>query len=120
MFEIVELRDASIKKYVFLTDIESIENQLYEIYYKLKDNLGNSFRIIIDSFLRTGYNYNRFIEIKYSEGKYVGSLILNYRDVPIQLKKKSDDLLRMDIGLLDGSLLSKRYIEIIKSQLGIS
>lgn len=117
MFEIVNLKDSHIKQYIFLTDIESIENQLIDIYEELKDYLGNSFSIIIDSFLRAGYDYNRFIEIKYNEGKYVGSLIVNYRDIPFELKKKSEDILRTNIELLDESLLSKRNINIIKSQL---
>jgi|GEM_PF-2343808 hypothetical protein len=119
MFEIVNLRDSHINEYVFLTDVESIENQLLEIYEELKDNLGDSFSIIIDTFLRTGYDYNRFIEIKYNQGKYVGSLIVNYRDIPFELKKKSEELLRNDISLLDDSLLSKRNIEIVKSQLSV-
>lgn len=117
MFEIVNLNDSHINQYVFLTDVESVEDQLIEIYEKLKDNLGNSFSIIIDTFLRAGYDYNRFIEIKYNEGKYVGSLIVNYRDIPFELKKKSEELLRTDISLLDDSLLSKKNIEIIKAQL---
>lgn len=119
MFEIVNLRDSHINEYVFLTDVESIENQLLEIYEELKDNLGDSFSIIIETFLRTGYDYNRFIEIKYNQGKYVGSLIVNYRDIPFELKKKSEELLRNDISLLDDSLLSKRNIEIVKSQLSV-
>jgi hypothetical protein len=119
MFEIVNLRDSHINEYVFLTDVESIENHLLEIYEELKDNLGDSFSIIIDTFLRTGYDYNRFIEIKYNQGKYVGSLIVNYRDIPFELKKKSEELLRNDISLLDDSLLSKRNIEIVKSQLSV-
>ena len=119
MFEIVNLRDSHINEYVFLTDVESIENQLLEIYEELKDNLGDSFSIIIDTFLRTGYDYNRFIEIKYNQGKYVGSLIVNYRDIPFELKKKTEELLRNDISLLDDSLLSKRNIEIVKSQLSV-
>ena len=119
MFEIVNLRDSHINEYVFLTDVESIENQLLEIYEELKDNLGDSFSIIIDTFLRTGYDYHRFIEIKYNQGKYVGSLIVNYRDIPFELKKKSEELLRNDISLLDDSLLSKRNIEIVKSQLSV-
>ena len=119
MFEIVNLRDSHINEYVFLTDVESIENQLLEIYEELKDNLGDSFSIIIDTFLRTGYDYNRFIEIKYNQGKYVGSLIVNYRDIPFELKKKSEELLRNDISLLDDSFLSKRNIEIDKSQLSL-
>lgn len=36
MFEIVNLRDSHINEYVFLTDVESIENQLLEIYEELK------------------------------------------------------------------------------------
>ena len=119
MFEIVNLRDSHINEYEFETDVESIENQLLEIYEELKDNLGDSFSIIIDTFLRTGYDYNRFIEIKYNQGKYVGSLIVNYRDIPFELKKKSEELLRNDISLLDDSLLSKRNIEIVKSQLSV-
>ena len=119
MFEIVNLKDSNINQYVFLTDVESVENQLLEIYEELKEKLGHSFSIIIDTFLRAGYDYNRFIEIKYIEGKYVGSLIVNYRDIPFELKKKSEDLLRTDISLLDDSLLSKRNIEIIKTQLNI-
>lgn len=119
MFEIVNLKDCQINQYVFLTDVESVENQLLDIYEELKDNLGDSFSIIIDTFLRSGYDYNRFIEIKYSQGKYVGSLIVNYRDIPLELKKKSEDFLRTDISLLDDSLLSKRNIEIIKAQLSV-
>ena len=119
MFKIVNLKDCQINQYVFLTDIESVENQLLDIYEELKDNLGDSFSIIIDTFLRSGYDYNRFIEIKYNKGKYVGSLIVNYRDVPFELKKKSEDFLRTDISLLDDSLLSKRNIEIIKAQLSV-
>lgn len=119
MFEIISLEDSYINQYVFLTDSESIENQLFEIYNDLKKKIGSSFSIIIDSFLRTGYDYNRFIEIKYFEGKYVGSLIVNYKDIPFELKKKSEEILRTDMTLLDYSLLSKKNIEIIKSQLSI-
>ena len=100
MFEIVNLKDCQINQYVFLTDVESVENQLLDIYEELKDNLGDSFSIIIDTFLRSGYDYNRFIEIKYNEGKYVGSLIVNYRDVPFELKKKSEELKNLIILIL--------------------
>ena len=50
MFEIINLKDCQINQYVFLTDVESVENQLLEIYDELKNNLGNSFSIIIDTF----------------------------------------------------------------------
>ncbi len=36
MFEIISLEDSYINQYVFLTDSESIENQLFEIYNDLK------------------------------------------------------------------------------------
>ena len=37
MFRIVELEDCEIKQYVFLTDAESVESQLDDIYDALKD-----------------------------------------------------------------------------------
>lgn len=114
MFRIVELEDCKIKQYVFLTDAESVENQLTDIYDALEDKLGSSFTVIVDTFLRAGYRNNRFIAITFADGKYVSSLIVDYDSVPYALKRKSFDLIYDDVSLLDNSLISERYVYVMK------
>lgn len=114
MFRIVELEDCEIKQYVFLTDAESVESQSEDIYDALKDKLGSFFTVIVDTFLRTGCRYNRFIAIMFADGKHVFSYIVDYDSVPYALKRKSFDLIYDDVSLLDNSLISKRYIYVMK------
>lgn len=119
MFRIVELEDCEIKQYVFLTDAESVESQLADIYDALKDKplqykFGSSFTVIVDTFLRRGFRDNRFIAITFADGKYVSSLIVDYESVPYELKRKSFDLIYDDVSLLDNCLISERYVYVMK------
>lgn len=119
MFRIVELEDCKIKQYVFLTDAESVESQLEDIYNALKDKslqykFGSSFTIIVDTFLRSGFRDNRFIGIKFVDGKHVLSCIVDYDSVPYELKRKSFELIYDDVNLLDDSLISKRCVDAMK------
>ena len=114
MFKIVELEDCEIKQYVFLTDAESVESQLTDIYDALKDKLGSSFTVIVDTFLRSGFGDNRFIGIKFVDGKHVLSCIVDYKRVPYELKRKSFELIYDDVSLLDDSLISKRCVDVMK------
>ena len=114
MFKIVELEDCEIKQYVFLTDAESVESQLADIYDALKDKLGSSFTIIVDTFLRSGFRDNRFIGIKFVDGNHVLSYIVDYERVPYELKRKSFELIYDDVNLLDDSLISKRCVDAMK------
>lgn len=114
MFRIVELEDCKIKQYVFLTDAESVESQLADIYDALKDKLGSSFTVVVDTFLRSGFRDNRFIAITFADGKYVSSLIVDYDSVPYALKRKSFELIYDDVNLLDDSLISKRCVDAMK------
>ena len=120
MFRIVELEDCEIEQYVFLTDAESVESQLTDIYDALKDKplqykFDNSFTIIVDTFLRSGFGDNRFIAITFADGKYVASLIIDYESVPYALKRKSFELIYADVNLLDNSLISERYAYVMKN-----
>ena len=114
MFRIVELEDCEIKQYVFLTDAESVESQLEDIYDALKDKLGSSFTVVVDTFLRSGFKDNRFIGIKFVDGKHVFSYIVDYKSVPYALKRKSFELIYDDVNLLDDSLISKRCVDAMK------
>lgn len=68
MFRIVELEDCEIKQYVFLTDAESVESQLADIYDALEDKLGSSFTVIVDTLLRGNLALERFVEIEFVDG----------------------------------------------------
>lgn len=114
MFKIVELEDCEIKQYVFLTDAESVESQLDDIYDALKDKLGSSFTVVVDTFLRSGFRDNRFIGIKFVDGKNVFSYIVDYKSVPYALKRKSFELIYDEVNLLDDSLISKRCVDVMK------
>lgn len=114
MFKIVELEDCEIKQYVFLTDAESVESQLTDIYDALKNKLGNSFNVVVDTFLRSGFKDNRFIAIMFVDGKHKGSFIIDYENVPYELKRKSFDLIYDDVSLLDNCLISERYVYVMK------
>lgn len=114
MFRIVELEDCEIKQYVFLTDAESVESQLTDIYDALKDKLGSSFTVVVDTFLRSGFKDNRFIAITFDGGKYEGSFIIDYKSVSYELKRKSFELIYNEVNLLDNSLISKRGVDVMK------
>lgn len=114
MFRIVELEDCEIKQYVFLTDAESVESQLEDIYDVLKDKLGSSFAVVVDTFLRSGFKDNRFIGIKFADGKHILSCIVDYKSVPYALKRKSFELIYDEVNLLDDSLISKRCVDVMK------
>ena len=115
MFKIVELEDCEIKQYVFLTDAESVESQLTDIYDALKDTLGSSFTVIVDTFLRAGFRNNRFIAVTFADGKNIHSLIVDYERVPYALKRKSFEFIYADVNLLDNSLISERYAYVMKN-----
>lgn len=114
MFRIVELEDCEIEQYVFLTDAESVESQLTDIYDALKDKLGSSFTVIVDTLLRANLALYRFVEIKFDNGKYVGSSIFDYKKIPYELEKESEYILMTNMSLLDNSLWTKRDIESFK------
>lgn len=114
MFRIVELEDCEIEQYVFLTDAESVESQLTDIYDALKDKLGSSFTVIVDTLLRGKPILDRFIEIKFDNGKYVGSSIFDYKEIPYELEKESEYILMTNMSLLDNSLLPEREIASFK------
>lgn len=114
MFRIVELEDCKIKQYVFLTDAESVESQLADIYDALKDKLGSSFTVIVDTLLRGNLALERFVEIEFVDGKYAGGWIKNFRDIPYELEKESEYILMANMSLLDNSLWSKSDIESFK------
>lgn len=114
MFRIVELEDCEIKQYVFLTDSESVESQLTDIYDALKDKLDSSFTVVVDTFLRSGFRDNRFIAITFADGKHILSCIVDYKNVPYELKRKSFELIYDDVSLLDDSLISKRCVDVMK------
>lgn len=114
MFRIVELEDCEIKQYVFLTDAESVESQLDDIYDALKDKLGSSFTVIVDTLLRGNLALDRFVEIEFVDGKYAGGWIKNFRDIPYELEKESEYILMTNMSLLDNSLWSKGDIESFK------
>lgn len=59
MYKLFRLNEYYYKYYGLLIDSESIEDQLEDIYMSLENILGESFSIIIDTFIRTGYNYNK-------------------------------------------------------------
>lgn len=115
MFRIVELEDCEIKQYVFLTDAESVESQLTDIYDALKDKLGSSFFVIVDTTLRDWWSLDRFIGIEFVDGKYAGSWIMNYRDIPYELQKESEYILMTNMSLLDNSLWSEEQIKNFKN-----
>lgn len=115
MFRIVELEDCEIKQYVFLTDAESVESQLADIYDSLKDKLGSSFTVIVDTLLRGKPILDRFIEIKFDNGKYVGSSIFDYKEIPYELEKESEYILMTNMSLLDNSLWSEEQIKNFKN-----
>ena len=119
MFKFVNLKEYDNKSYVFLTDTEDLEYQIYEIYDTAKEHLGDTFEIIVDCFLRTGFMYNRFLLLKYVNGEYKDNLIINSRDIPYEIKLESESILKSNVNLIHSSSLSMRNIEIIKSQLNI-
>lgn len=119
MFKFINLKECNEKSYVFLTDTEDLEYQIYEIYDAAKEYLGETFEIIVDCFLRTGYMYNRFLLLKYVTGEYKDNLIINSRDVPYEIKVESENILKINKNLINNSSLSLKYVEIIKSQLNI-
>lgn len=114
MFRIVELEDCKIKQYVFLTDAESVESQLTDIYDALKDKLGSSFFVIVDTTLRDWWSLDRFIGIEFVDCKHVFSYIVDYGRVPYALKRKSFELIYDEVNLLDDSLISKRCVDAMK------
>lgn len=114
MFRIVELEDCEIEQYVFLTDAESVKSQLDDIYDALKDKLGSSFTVIVDTLLRGNLALDRFVEIEFVDGKYAGGWIKNFRDIPYELEKESEYILMTNMSLLDNSLWSKSDIESFK------
>lgn len=89
MFRIVELEDCEIEQYVFLTDAESVESQLTDIYDALKDKLGSSFTVIVDTLLRANLALERFVEIKFDNGKLL-LIPMNMRDGCIIAKGKGN------------------------------
>ena len=119
MFKFVNLKEYDNKSYVFLTDTEDLEYQIYEIYDTAKEYLGDTFEIIVDCFLRTGFMYNRFLLLKYVNGEYKDNLIINSRDIPYEIKVESENILRLNKNLLYNSSLPLKSIDIIKSQINI-
>ena len=115
MFEIINCSESYFKKYVFLTDSEDLDCEVYEIYDALKTEMGETFNIIVDSFLRTGNAYNRFVELCFSNGRFKDYIIINPRDIDEYIKKQTFKELYNNIALLDSSSLAEREKEIVKN-----
>lgn len=116
MFEIINVSESNYNQYVFLLDSEDLDYEIYDIYDALKTT-EKEVRVLVDCFLRTGNSYNRFIELKFNDGKFENGIIINPRDVDDYIKQKTMQELSLNKNLLDESALSKREIEIIKSLL---
>lgn len=97
-----------------MTDAESVESQLADIYDALKDKLGSSFFVIADTTLREWWSLDRFIGINFVDGKYAGGWIKNFMGIPYELEKESEYILMTNMSLLDNSLWSKSDIESFK------
>ena len=117
MFEIKNLNCNNCDEYVFLTDTEDLDYDIYNIYDTLKQKKGETFSIIVDCLLRTGNSYNRFIELFYNKGKFHRSIIINPRDVDNNIKQSTMYELSINTKLLDESSMSKKEIEVVKGMI---
>lgn len=116
MFEIININESNYYQYVFLTDSEDLDYEIYDIYDALKAT-EKDVKVLVDCFLRTGNLYNRFIELRFKDGIFTNSIIVNPRDVDDVIKQRTMQELSLNISLLDNSALSKREIELIKNMI---
>ena len=114
MFEIISVSESNYNQYVFLIDSEDLDYEIYDIFDALNSK-EREVKVLVDCFLRTGNSYNRFIELRFKDGKFINSIIINPRDVDDYIKQKTMYELSLNASLLDNSALSKWEIEVIKN-----
>lgn len=117
MYKINIIDGCYINKYIFLIDTEDLEGLIDLIYNDISKLDGSTFKIIVDCFVRTGYSYNRFIELSFIDGNYFNNIIINSRDIPTEIKDKSNIILKSNFSILEHSALSSKAISLIKDSL---
>ena len=98
MFRIVELEDCEIKQYVFLTDAESVESQLTDIYDALKDKplqykFGSSFTVTVLTTLCAGVAIALAIGLSNPTAKMIEDLSLQREIIVDGLENTNNEYL---------------------------
>lgn len=117
MFDIYKVDDYKYDHYVFLNDSTDPDFIIDDIFENFNKSRGKNFDVLIDCFLRTGYSYNRFIEIHFRDSRYSGTTIINPRDISEIIKTNTTNILKKNTFLLNESSFTKREKEILLQNL---
>lgn len=110
-FKVITVNDY-LGCYVLLTTTEDPYYLYNDLYECLSSNMGRSFSIIIDLFLRNGFTFNRFIELEFIDGK-AKTRIINPREVAEEIKESTREYLKKNTNLLYDSALSQSTINFV-------
>ncbi len=97
---------------VFINSTDDLYDLTDIIYNELSKTYGTTFSIVADLFLRNGFSFNRFVELKFDNGNYK-SYIINSSDISEKAKETIRSYLRNNSILLEDSSLSKKIIDFI-------
>lgn len=111
-YEYFKINNETNMDYILATSSEDMYFLYDEIYDKLSKEKGSRFEIIMDLVIRNGFTFNRFILLEFNENK-VKSSILNPREVPEDIKKKTKSYFQNNRYLVLESTLSKSIKDFI-------
>lgn len=114
-YEIFKFDDDINKDVVLITSTEDLYYLQENIYDELSKLNGENFSVLIDLFLRNGFSFNRFVSLHFKNKNNCKSLIVNPRDVSDDIKLEIRDYLKSNTSILEGSALTQKIINFVKS-----
>ena len=111
-YKLFNFEDEQKNNVIFINSTEDLYDLTGFIYEDLSKAYGSSFSVVVDLFLRNGFSFNRFVELKFDNGNYK-SFIINPNDISELSKESIRKYLKSNICLLENSALSKKAINFI-------
>lgn len=111
-YKLFNFEDEQKNNIIFINSTEDLYDLTSIIYKDLSKAYGTSFSVVVDLFLRNGFSFNRFVELKFDNGNYK-SFIINPNEISEISKENIRKYLKNNIDLLQNSALSKKAINFI-------
>ena len=69
-YKLFNFEDEQKNNIIFINSTDDLYDLTGIIYKDLSKVYGTTFSVVVDLFLRNGFSFNRFIELKFDNGNY--------------------------------------------------
>ncbi len=111
-YKLFHFEDEQKDNIIFINSTDDLYELIKTIYEDLSKIYGTNFSIVVDLFLRNGFSFNRFVELKFYNGNHK-SYIINPSDISEKSKETIRAYLKSNTALLENSALSKKTIDFV-------